>query len=218
MNFFRISKITSSNKSLFFLPRNFLNTKDRKYSENSLVQKINTLDTDTKAKALHIKIPQTKFNPRFHAKTSEIQYHPMISEDLYRWQDEFRSDSNQFILHEAPISLHEELHLGHFFNKSIKDIILRKKLMQGFKINSVMGFNCHGPVIENAAIRKYVQEVERGNIGSNEIREICKKYVAERFDDYVKRIKRWGIMTDISKAYLTLSFLFILFYMYFNIQ
>lgn len=201
MNFFRISKNSHPNihySSYFF----------RFSSSPKTPVTLTSLDTSSKSKALHINIPSTSFNPRFHAKTSETHYHPLISEDLYRWQQEIYSNCKEFFLHEAPVSLHEELHLGHFFNKTIKDIIMRNKMMQGNKINAVMGFNCHGPVIENAAIRKYTEETDRAKLSVENIRDICKRYVNERFEDYIKTIKRWGIMTDISKAYLTTSILY----------
>jgi len=213
MNLSRISKYRS-HKTLFSSIPLCSSRSSSNISKNQLIQRLASLDTDSKAKALHIKIPKTTFNPRFHAKTSETNYHPLISEDLYRWQFESRADSSQFILHESPISLHEDLHLGHFFNKTIKDIILRNKMMKGLRINSKMGFNCHGPVIENAALRKYSEETERSSLKVEEIREICKRYVNERFEDYVKRIRRWGIMTNISKAYLTTSLNFLMFRTY----
>ena len=86
--------------------------------------------------------------------------------------------------------------------------------MNGLRLNSKMGFNCHGPFIENAPLRKYSEETERSSLKVEEIREICKRYVNERFEDYVKRIRRWGIMTNISKAYLTTSLNFLMFRTY----
>ena len=200
MNLLRISK---RKQTLF---SQFLSFQTRSSSNNnSLIQKLSALDTDSKAKALHIKIPKTSFNPRFHAKSSETKYHPLISEDLYKWQNENRNDEKKFILHESPISLHEDLHVGHFFNKTVKDIILRNKIMKGMKVDAKMGFNGHGAVVENAALRKYTEEYERSGLKVEEIREICQKYVNERFEEYVRRVRRWGIMTDISKSYLTTS-------------
>lgn len=201
MNFLKISKFRKP-KSLFFLP---IRTKTSEI--NTSLEKLNNLDSSSKSKALHIKIPKTTFNPRFHAKSSETLYHPKISQELYQWQQNRDYDSNliEFNLHEAPISLHEDLHLGHFYNKTIKDFILRMKVMKGMKVNSMLGFNCHGNSIENAALRKYTHENERYALTVQEIRELCQKYINESFEEYIKKIKRWGIMTDVSKVYLTSS-------------
>lgn len=162
----------------------------------SLLQIISSLDHKSKEKLLHVKIPRTNFNPRFHAKTTEVSYHPLISEGLYEWQLANKPESESFTLHEGPISLHEELHLGHFFNKTIKDIILRNRMMKGKKIDFRLGFNSHGQAIENAAMRKYRESNPVKELSEDEIREICQNYVKERLEDYLKKLKRWGLMTN----------------------
>lgn len=210
MNFLKISKT----KPKCFL---FFSLKCSKSSTNTLINAMQTLDSNTKSKALHIKLPKTTFNPRFHAKSSETLYHPKISSDLYRWQEE-RGDKDikDFFLHESPISLHEELHIGHFFNKTIKDIILRMKIMKGFRVHSMLGFNCHGNSIENAALRKYTSESERFRLNNNDVRELCRKYINENYEEYMKKIRRWGLMINPDKIYLTasLSLIFMVFYIF----
>lgn len=198
MNFLKRSKTKPKCLLVFSL-------KCLKSSNNPLINAMQELDPKAKSKALHIKLPKTAFNPRFHAKNSETLYHPKISLDLYRWQEEREGDIKDFFLHESPISLHEDLHLGHFFNKTIKDIILRMKIMKGFRVHSTLGFNCHGNSIENAALRKYTSESERVQLNVNDIRDLCKKYINENYEEYMKKIKRWGLMINPDKIYLTSS-------------
>jgi len=54
------------------------------------------------------------------------------------------------------MQVYERLHLGHFYNKVIKDTINRYKLLKGHKIDFAMGFNCHGMIIENMALQEHM--------------------------------------------------------------
>jgi len=117
-----------------------------------------------------ISIPKTEFNPRFHAVTSETKYHPLITSQLYNWQLD-RGASKEWTILDLPMPVYGKLHVGHFYNKVIKDIINRYKMLKGHKINysignckkkmfHEIGFNCHGLVIENVALRKEIVLIE----------------------------------------------------------
>ena len=74
----------------------------------------------------------------------------MISSQLYNWQLE-RQKSDKWIIHDLPIPVYGKLHLGHFYNQVIKDIINRYKLLRGFKIDYSIGitstFHITSPII-----------------------------------------------------------------------
>jgi isoleucyl-tRNA synthetase len=90
---------------------------------------------------LQFSIPKTEFNPRFHAAASETQYHPLTTSYLYNWQKQ-RETKKNWNIHDLPMMVHERLHVGHFYNKTIKDVINRYKVLKGFKVDFSMG-NIH---------------------------------------------------------------------------
>jgi len=48
---------------------------------------------------------------------------------------------------------YNDLHIGHFVNKTLKDIANRYKLLLGHQIDFKLGFNCYGILVENEALR-----------------------------------------------------------------
>lgn len=49
-----------------------------------------------------------------------------------------------FTLHDGPPYANGNLHMGHFVNKGLKDIINRYKILRGYQINYIPGWDCHG--------------------------------------------------------------------------
>jgi len=164
----------------------------------------NDLITPNKSE-LNINIPTTTFNPRFHASTSETKYHPLTTSYLYNWQQNM-STSRTWRIHDLPMLVYEKLHLGHFYNKVVKDTINRYKLLKGHKIDFTLGFNCHGMIIENLALQDHInKEKVVKSFNETEIREISRNYVTERLKEYVSEIHRWGIMVDFKTCYTTMN-------------
>ncbi|CAD8123783.1 unnamed protein product [Paramecium sonneborni] len=134
-------------------------------------------------------IPKTKFNPRFHPTSREIE---LLSQVI---KFEQNVDSKAFTLHESPLSVHGRLHFGHFYNKVHKDIIKRYKLLRGYKIAPSMQFELFGPQIEHAAFQELIQKgTTQMQYDEITIRQICSKYAEEQLKSYLEQIQRWGIL------------------------
>jgi hypothetical protein len=71
----------------------------------------------------YLKLPSTKYNPRAHS-SSELDLKDDIGHRLYDYQAQHAG--HPFILHEAPISLHSDLHLGHFYNKVLSNTLITR--------------------------------------------------------------------------------------------
>lgn len=99
----------------------------------------------------YLRVPKTSFNPRFHPCTSEPSLHPLLSSSLYKFQSQ-QPSSREWRVKEVPLYVHENLHMGHFFNKTLKDINNRYKMMQDWKIDYKLTFGLTGKLIENAAL------------------------------------------------------------------
>lgn len=98
-----------------------------------------------------------------------------------------KSESNQnfigtdFILLDGPPYANGELHFGHIINRTIKDHIIRHKILDNNKVSYVMGSDCHGLPIEAIAINElkigYDKKREYEYIIKNKCKEIVNKFM-----------------------------------------
>jgi isoleucyl-tRNA synthetase len=58
------------------------------------------------------------------------------------------SRPHAFILHDGPPYANGVIHIGHAVNKILKDIVVKSKLLAGFRSPYVPGWDCHGLPIE----------------------------------------------------------------------
>ena len=178
-----------------------------------------TNDEKTKLKQsiLNISIPKTSFNPRFSAKTKEIEYLSKISTSLYDWQRKQNRDKIFRVL-DSPIPIDSELHIGHFLNRTLKDIINRYKLLNGFEVEYAIGFQCYGLNILNEALAEkiMVDDDEKEQIyfssksyknkfDDDELRLIVKDFQVRKIKQYLMSQHRWGLLTDYRTVYTTMS-------------
>lgn len=104
-------------------------------------KKINFKDT--------LNLPRTDFPIRPQAKVDD----PAM---VKRWENEKLSRATfiqnkgkeQFILHDGPPYANGNLHLGHAYNKILKDIICKSQRMLGKQVPVTPGWDCHGLPIE----------------------------------------------------------------------
>ena len=109
-----------------------------------------------------------------------------------------------FILHDGPPYANGKIHLGHAVNKILKDIVVRAKLMAGFRSPYVPGWDCHGLPIEIAVEKKY------GKVGykidAETFRQHCREYAAQQIDLQRRDFKRLGVLGDWENPYRTMDF------------
>ena len=60
----------------------------------------------------------------------------------------------KFVLHDGPPYANGDIHIGHALNKTLKDIIIRFKSLQGYDAPYVPGWDTHGLPIEHAIVTK----------------------------------------------------------------
>lgn len=151
-----------------------------------------------------INLPRTDFKMRAGLPVREPE---MLKEwenqDVYSKLMEKNSEKPLYCLHDGPPYANGDIHLGHAFNKILKDFILRYKNMSGFKAPYVPGWDTHGLPIESQIIKKLGAGCLKSSPKEfrNKCREFALKYVANQKEQF----KRLGVLGEWDNPYLTLD-------------
>ena len=86
------------------------------------------------------------------------------------------------------------IHLGHAVNKILKDIVVKSKLLAGFRSPYVPGWDCHGLPIE-IAVEKKVGKVGQ-KVDAATFRQHCREYAAKQIDLQRADFKRLGVLGE----------------------
>ena len=96
---------------------------------------------------------KTKFSQRKTNPVDEAAILPLITHELYNYQYYGRQGNDKtWVMHSGPPFANGSAHLGHFMNMVTKDAINRYKLMQGYRVHMLPGFDCYGLAIEDQAL------------------------------------------------------------------
>ena len=153
-----------------------------------------------------LNLPKTNFK----MKANLAQREPMIlkrweKEGLYQMLQERAQDRPLFVLHDGPPYANGHIHLGHAFNKILKDIILRSKRAAGFNAPYVPGWDCHGLPIEHNVDRELGEEKKK-TIPILAKRAACRKYANKWIKTQKPEFKRLGVLGDWEDPYLTINY------------
>jgi isoleucyl-tRNA synthetase len=170
-------------------------------SANLDLNKTTPANVDLK-KTVHL--PQTGFP----MKANLAQLEPKL---LQQWEQEgiydrirgARSGQKTYILHDGPPYANGNIHLGHAFNKLLKDFIVRLKTMEGYDSPYVPGWDCHGLPIEIKVDGQLGSK--KASMTAAQIRAACRKYAEKYVDLQRKDFKRLGVFGRWQDPYLTMS-------------
>ena len=109
-----------------------------------------------------------------------------------------------FILHDGPPYANGAIHLGHAVNKILKDIVVRSKLLSGFRSPYVPGWDCHGLPIEIAVEKKHGKVGQK--VDAAQFRVLCREYAARQIDLQRADFKRLGVLGEWENPYQTMDF------------
>lgn len=137
--------------------------------------------------------------------TKEPQWIKQWNKDgLYEALQKHHQDSKPFILHDGPPYANGAIHIGHAVNKILKDIIVKSKMMSGFRAPYVPGWDCHGLPIE-VQVEKKVGKVGK-KVDAKTFRQKCRDYAENQVNIQKQDFIRLGVLGDWDKPYLTKSF------------
>lgn len=152
-----------------------------------------------------INLPQTDFPMRGNLPKREPAW-------LAEWETAGRYQQIQartaerkrmFVLHDGPPYANGAIHIGHAVNKILKDIVVKSRLLAGFRAPYVPGWDCHGLPIEIAVEKKYGKVGDK--LDRTAFRSKCREYAREQVDQQRKDFKRLGVLGDWEHPYQTLD-------------
>ncbi|KAI8057052.1 tRNA synthetases class I-domain-containing protein [Syncephalis plumigaleata] len=146
-------------------------------------------------------LPRTDFPLRANAAKRDSQFRERCTDKLYAWQQARTTNLPEFTLHDGPPYANGDLHMGHALNKILKDIILRYKLLRGYRINYRPGWDCHGLPIEQKAIAAG----DRNKLTPMQIRDRARKCALDVVEQQKEQFRSWSILGDWDHSYLTLT-------------
>jgi isoleucyl-tRNA synthetase len=153
-----------------------------------------------------LNLPQTDFPMRADLPTREPEIaRTWEAHDVYRKTVD-RPGAPVFVLHDGPPYSNGDIHLGHALNKTLKDIIVKYRAMQGFSAPYVPGWDNHGLPIEVNVMKEFRAKKETPDKVT--LRKRCREYAAEYVARQRDQFKRLGIRGDWDDPYLTMSTVF----------
>ena len=153
-----------------------------------------------------IHLPRTRFPMRGDLPRRE----PLM---LAQWEQEGRYQQIQqhtasrdkvFVLHDGPPYANGAIHIGHAVNKLLKEMVVRSKLLAGYRAPYVPGWDCHGLPIEIAVEKKFGKPGQK--LTAHDFRQQCREYAEAQIDEQRTGFKRLGILADWEKPYRTKDF------------
>jgi isoleucyl-tRNA synthetase len=151
-----------------------------------------------------VNLPKTDFPMKANLPQNE----PKLLEkwrqgDIYGQIRNARAGRPKYVLHDGPPYANGNIHLGHAFNKTLKDFIVRSKTMAGFDSPYVPGWDCHGLPIEIKVDSQLGSK--KAKMAAVDIRRECRKYAEKYVNLQREDFIRLGIFGDWDHPYRTMD-------------
>ncbi len=151
-----------------------------------------------------LNLPTTKFKMKANLSKEEPKWLEFWEEQkIYQKILKEKESREKYILHDGPPYANGHIHLGTAYNKILKDIIIKYKLMKGYNSPYVPGWDTHGLPIEFQVTKE--MKVELNEVNPLELRKKCKDYATRYIDLQREEFKRLGVMGEWENPYLTFT-------------
>ncbi|MBR4745730.1 MAG: class I tRNA ligase family protein, partial [Clostridia bacterium] len=144
----------------------------------------------------------------------EKKYNPLVFEEqIYQnWLDKnyFYAKVNKkktpFTIIMPPPNITSKLHMGHAFQQTIQDIIIRRKRMQGYEALWLPGTDHAAIATEAKVVEKLRKEgLNKEDIGREEFGKHIQAWYTLYKDTIMNQFKRMGYSCDWSKVAFTMD-------------
>ena len=140
-----------------------------------------------------------------HNKVEENKYEKWLSKDYFKC-DEGASDKKTFCIVLPPPNVTGVLHLGHAWDVTLQDIIIRYKKMEGYDTLWLPGMD-HAAIATEAKVVKRLKDnnINKYEYGRDKFLNACWDWTKEHGDIIRKQWAKMGIALDYSKERFTLD-------------
>ena len=150
-------------------------------------------------------LPKTDFAMRANLPENEPKRLAKWEEaDLYWKVLEKNKDGEPFVLHDGPPYANGPIHIGHAFNKILKDFVIKSHAQRGFYTPYVPGWDCHGQPIEHM-VEVTLGPDKMAAIDQPTLRRLCREWAEKYVDVQREGFKRLGVNADWDHPYLTFT-------------
>ncbi len=148
-------------------------------------------------------LPQTDFPMRGNLPENEPKrLEKWESERLYWRVLEKNKDNEPHVLHDGPPYANGPIHIGHAFNKILKDFVNKSHAQRGYHTPYIPGWDCHGQPIEHMVEEMLGTEKFR-ETPQPEVRRLCREWAEKYVGVQREGFKRLGVNADWEHPYLT---------------
>ena len=150
-----------------------------------------------------VNLPKTDFSMRANAVQREPELQKFWAENQI-YEHSQQNPGEEFILHDGPPYANGSIHMGTTLNKTLKDIINKYKLLRGYRVRYVPGWDCHGLPIELKVLQQ-MKSKERQNLTPLQLRRKAHDFALAAVDEQRQAFKRCGVWGDWEHPYLTMN-------------
>lgn len=148
-----------------------------------------------------LNLPKTDFPIRANHKVDDAELlQRWQNEDIYKKTFESNADKERYVLHDGPPYANGHIHIGHAYNKILKDMVTKSQRMSGKNVPVTPGWDCHGLPIE----LKVTQE--NPGLSRHDLQKACRAYAKKWVDVQRQEFKALGVFMDWDRPYETMDF------------
>ena len=127
--------------------------------------------------------------------------------DAYEQTKEHRADGEDYFFVDGPPYTSGSAHMGHAWNKSLKDAYIRYKRMQGYDVTDRPGYDMHGLPIETKveAEKDFSNKKDIEEFGVNNFIDACREFAEGSLQSLQEDFKSFGVWMDWDDPYKTVD-------------
>ena len=129
------------------------------------------------------------------------------SVDAYERTVEHRADEERYYFLDGPPYTSGSAHMGHAWNKSLKDCYIRYKRMQGYDVTDRPGYDMHGLPIETKVEEELGFENKKDieEFGVDAFVDECRSFAQSSLEQLTEDFQGMGVWMDWDDPYRTVD-------------
>lgn len=126
-------------------------------------------------------------------------------ENIFKRSTANREGGREYVFYEGPPTANGKPGVHHVISRSVKDVILRYRTMQGCHISRRGGWDTHGLPVEIEVEKKlgFTNKQQIEDYGIDKFNALCKESAFTYIQDWARLTERIGYWVDLDAAYVT---------------